>query len=221
MNRRRFLGTASAILLGGCLDSTRNDGNNTDTSSGFSDHASTEGISQQPRQGSRDAPARVVAYEDPSCPTCRRWEANTLPQLRQHIRDGELAFYYRVYPVVYPWGEPASHALEATYSRSEEAFWSLKNHYYETQQKFGEDNVLQRTREYLAGNTELTGEDAGIVIEDVRNAAFQDAVDLDLRTGRRAGAVGTPTFFLFQDDRYVTKVQGPQGYTVFSNTLGL
>lgn len=218
MNRRRFLGTASAFLLSGCIGST---GDASGDAGDFAGHASTRGIDSQPRLGPEDADARVVAFEDPSCPTCRRWEAMTLPELRPHTRDGGLAFYYRGYPVVYPWGEPACHALEATYARSEEAFWSLKNHYYGAQEMFGMGNVLGRTRDYLVEDTGLTEEEAREVVTDARNEVFQDEVDLDLRTGRRAGAVATPTFFLFSGDSYVTKVQGPQGYAVFKNSLRL
>lgn len=188
---------------------------------GFGSHASTEGINRQPRLGSTDAPNSIIAFEDPSCPQCRQFENDTLPSLREPIGKGKLRFYYRGYPVVYPWGEPACQALEATYSRDSNAFWSLKNYYYEEQQNFTMDNVLDRTQVYLEDETTLSMTTARQVISDVRDESFSDAVDLDLRAGRRAGVLGTPTFFLFSNKRYVTQIQGPQGYGVFRNTLGL
>ncbi|MDY6780120.1 MAG: DsbA family protein [Halobacteria archaeon] len=176
-------------------------------------------IDEQPRLGPKDADKSIVAFEDPSCPSCRRFETRVFPRIKsQLVEPGRLSFYFRVYPVVYPWGEPAAKALEATYARDESVFWDLKDHYYANQGSFGTQNVLRKTEDYLNSNTQLDGSS---VVEDVRAGTYDDEVRSDYRAGQAAGANATPTFYLFSSGELVTKVVGPQSYTVFKNSLGL
>ncbi|MDY7082978.1 MAG: thioredoxin domain-containing protein [Halobacteria archaeon] len=223
MNRRSFLKlsgvTVLPVLGSGCLSSRNGGGGSSDGTNTFASHASAQGIDDEPRLGSADSGAKIVAFEDPSCPSCERFESTTFPQIESAIEDGkDLAFYFRVYPVVYPWGKPATQALESTYARDENAFWGLKDYYYSNQGEFNDDNVLDRTKEYLAANTQL---DADAVVEDARNEAHDSAVQEDLNAGRQAGVRGTPTFFLFDGGSFVTSIAGPQGYSVFENSLGI
>lgn len=184
-------------------------------------HPATDAIENQPTLGPAvtDATAVIVAFEDPSCVLCRRFEENTFPELRSELVDpGELAFVYRGYPIIYPWGKPASQALESTYAASEDAFWALKDHYYAEQGSFDTDNVLAETEAFLASETDV---DAGAVVEDARNERHDDAVQADLAAGEAAGVGSqTPVFYLFRDGVFRTRVSGPQGYDVFAAALG-
>ncbi|WP_336359910.1 DsbA family protein [Haladaptatus sp. ZSTT2] len=227
MNRRRFLaGTAltGVAALAGCLGgasdagSPETDGESTTTETSKT-HPALEHIDAQPILGSVDQEALIVAYEDPSCPTCRRFEQNTFPELKAtHIDTGNVAFAFRVYPIIYPWGKPAVQALEATYARDEDAFWTLKDHYYADQSSFAEANVLERTEQFLADATDV---DAAAVVSDAREKVYDDAVQLDLSSGKAAGASATPTFYLFLDGEFQTQIQGAQDVRVFENALQL
>ncbi|WP_338729580.1 thioredoxin domain-containing protein [Haladaptatus sp. DJG-WS-42] len=223
MNRRRFLtGTAITGLtaLAGCLGSAGDTGPTDGGGDGGGEmHPALGNVDVQPVLGSADQEALIVAYEDPSCSTCRRFEQNTLPELKaKHIDTGNVAFAFRVYPIIYPWGKPAVQALEATYARDEDAFWSLKDHYYADQPSFSEANVLEKTEQFLAAETDL---DAAAVAQDARDKAYDDAVQLDLDSGKAAGASATPTFYLFLDGELQTSVQGAQDVRVFENALQL
>jgi protein-disulfide isomerase len=166
-----------------------------------------------------DASGTIIAFEDPSCPSCARFELGTFPQLKSELIDqGHLSFVYRGIPVVYPWGEPAVLALEATYSLDEAVFWALKDFYYRSQNQIDGQNVRSATRQFLADETSVEAE---TVIEAIDQATHRDAVDTDLQASREAGVRGTPTFFLFKDGSFVTDVVGPQPYEVFKNSLGL
>lgn len=61
-----------------------------DQSSGsLGSHPAGEAIESQPMLGPAptDAPATVIAYEDPSCPSCARFELGTFPQLKSELID--------------------------------------------------------------------------------------------------------------------------------------
>ena len=213
-SRRRYLaGLAAVTALAGCSGGG--------DAQSLQEHPSGEGIDSQPVLGPEPAEAEgtIVAFEDPSCPTCARFESSTFPQLKSELIDeGRVSFVFRSIPVVYDWGEPATMALEATYDRSESAFWSLKSHYYAQQSGFTTDSVLDRTESFLADETDV---DAAAVRADTEAETFQDAVDLDLSASESAGVFDTPTLFCFDGDGFTTSVSGPVGYQSLKGALGL
>jgi protein-disulfide isomerase len=187
----------------------------------LSEHAAATDLGTQPTLGPSpsEAEGTIVAFEDPSCPACARFERSTFPEIKSELIDsGRVSFVFRGIPVVYPWGDPATLALEATYSRSAEAFWRLKAFYYREQANVGTENVQDVTRQYLADQTDV---DADAVISDIQSETSRDAVDVDLQASQDAGVRGTPTFFLFSGDSFATEIVGPQSYDVFANSLGL
>jgi protein-disulfide isomerase len=225
-SRRAVLSTSAAALaaLAGCTGGSGPDGGsggNADSGTSLSDHPATGGVDGQPRLGPAlaDAPAVVVSFEDPSCSRCAAFERTTVPRLREHVDAGELAYVFRVYPVVYEWGKPAVQALEATYARDADAFWALASHYFETQSDFSTDNVLDRTESFLASETGL---DAAAVVADAEAKAYDDAVQVDLDAGEAAGAGRTtPHLFLFRDGEYRSKASGSVSYDLIASALEL
>lgn len=218
--RRRVLssGVAALAALAGC---TGGSGDSEGTGQSLADHPAGAAIAAQPRLGPEldDAPAVLVAFEDPSCPRCAAFERSTVPRLREHVDAGELAYVFRVYPVVYPWGEPAVQALEATFARDADAFWALSSHYFEEQSAFSVDNVSDRTREFLARETDL---DAEAVVADAESNEYDDAVQTDLDAGEAAGAGRTtPHLFMFRDGEYRTKAAGSVSYDLVASALEL
>jgi protein-disulfide isomerase len=241
--RRRFVATAAlaAAGLAGCTGRTDPSGSTdpaTDTSAGggtdtaapggdsatedqsLDAHPAARGLDTQPSLGPADARATIIAFEDPSCPRCRVFERNTVPKLRSElVEPGRARFVVRTYPVIYPWGEPAVQALEATFARSTDAFWGLFEHYFAEQDAFSTDNVLSRTETWLSSNTDL---DAAAVVADAENRAYDEAVQVDLDAGE-AASVGrtTPTVFLFRDATYVTRAGGSVSFELISSALDL
>jgi protein-disulfide isomerase len=235
--RRQVTATAAAALAGlaGCLgavsggssgDTTTTQSQSQSDTPGESDaatldtHPAAQGLDAQPTLGPADATATIVAFEDPSCPRCRAFEQNTVPKIRSELVDtGQARFVARTYPVIYEWGRPAVDALEATFARSDEAFWQLFEHYFAEQGSFSTDNVLARTETWLADNTDL---DAAAVVADAEAGAYDDAVQADLDAGE-AASVGrtTPTVFLFRDGSYVTRAGGSVSFELVSSALGL
>jgi protein-disulfide isomerase len=247
MDRRQFLATAGTAALatlagcggtdnestpadtGGTTDDTNDgmggtttdggmDGMSADIGPNVPDHEATAGVLAQPRLGNFEGHT-VVAFEDPSCPRCRAFEKQVVPEIRSKlVEGGSTTFVARGYPVVYPWGDPAAKALEATYTRDAGAFWSLWEHYYDAQSEFSTDNVLDRTASFLSSETGLDGDS---VVAAVENGDADPAVQTDLDAGMAAGAGRTtPSVFVFADGEYVTKVQGSPSYRVIATALG-
>jgi protein-disulfide isomerase len=218
--------TSEPTTTSAATDATGGTGGRTATPTGtpgpLGGHPAATGIGDQPALGPdpTEATATIVAFEDPSCTLCRRFELNTFPTLRSdYVEAGDLSFVYRVYPVIYPWGKPASQALESTFAAGEDAFWALKDHYYAEQSRFGTDNVFESTEAFLEAETDV---DAASVVEDARKERHDAAVQADLAAGRAAEAGGqTPIFYLFRDGAFRTRVQGPQGADVFAAALEL
>jgi protein-disulfide isomerase len=235
--RRAFLSATGATVVGlaGCLGGgsgssggTANGGSSGTDSSGtggnFGGHASTEGLDTQPSLGPApgDATATIVAFEDPSCSRCRTFERNAFQKIKSELTDADkVTFVFRGYPVVYEWGKPTSRALEATFARSEDAFWALKDHYYAEQSSFSTENALSKTESFLESETDV---DAGAVVseaEKTQGTAATEAVQVDLDAGDAAGASVTPTLYLFRNGNYQTKAASSVDYGTLKATLGV
>lgn len=240
VTRRRFLATATGSValtgLAGCLGSGSSSGDadtpeDGESASGGADtppngtssltHASAADLQDEPRLGPPlgESDGVIVAFEDPSCPACRRFEENTFPTLKSDLVDpGKVTFYYRTFPHVQAWAEAATHVLEATYADSAEAFWTMKDHYYAEQDAFSIDNVYQKSRTFLSSET---GADAEAVVQAAENEKYQDRIQADMQVVRDAGVDSTPSFFLFRGTEFVSKVVGNQSVDVFANALGV
>ena len=216
VRRRKFV-SLGALALTGCLGggSVGEGGGGGATS--FEAHPATAGIESVPSIG-EGSEKRIVAFEDPSCPTCARHSRTAFPDLEEDARNGELVYYLRTIPVVQPdWSRVACNALFATHDREAEAFWTLSEAYYEGQSGTNTENVYERTRGYL----EDTSVDAEAVVEDARQERFDGEVNANMSAMRDADVGATPTFFLFDENGFVTSTSGPRSYDVFATALGL
>jgi protein-disulfide isomerase len=186
------------------------------------DHDAARDLGSQPTLGDpASAPATIVEFSDPSCGVCAAFHQDTFPELESElIEPGEAALVFRPYPVRnYEIAEPGSHAMFATHDRDPDAFWDLKEFYYDEHGSFSLDDFYDRTAEFLNENTSVDGD---AVAEDARNEAYASEIDANLDAGMDAGAGGeTPVFYLFRDGEFVTEVRGNQNLEVFETALEL
>ncbi len=184
-------------------------------------HPGTAGLDSQPMLGAdlESSNAVIVAYEDPSCPYCRKFEQETFPEVKRKLLDTEKAtFVFRGLGIVKDWGAPTAKALEATYEESAAAHWALKTHYYDQQHTFKMENALSKTKEFLEKETAVDGEE---VIEAVEEGDATEPYQVDMQAARSAEVTATPTFLLFRDGRFVTSAVGAVSYEVLATPLGL
>jgi protein-disulfide isomerase len=187
----------------------------------FGGHPATRDLAGQPYFGPHpgEAVGTVVAFEDPSCSRCAAFEQETVERIRTELAaSGDATFVFRGYPIVYPWGEPASKVLEATLDRSPRAHFAMAREYYGNQGDYSTDNVYDRSRSRLA---ELTDVDADAVVADARDRAFDDAVETDLAAGEAANATTTPAVYMFRGREFRTRASGSLGFEAVRTALGL
>ena len=231
--RRAVLAGGVSMLGAGCLGSAGSggggggggEGGDGDEGGGdattLANHPVGQNLDAQPRLGPDPAAAAgtIVAFEDPSCPRCAAFEKQTVPKIRSELVDpGDAAYVVRTAPLVYPWGEPAIQALEATYARDADAFWALLGHYFDEQDAFDTGNVLDRTETFLSEETNVDG---AAVAADAEARAYDDAVSADVDAAEAADVSGTPTVFLFRDGEYRTRVTGSVSFDLVRQSLGL
>ncbi|MDS0282317.1 DsbA family protein [Haloarcula onubensis] len=217
MHRRRYLTVVGAGVVGafaGCGGSGGSDGGQS-----IDDHPAAADLDAQPRRGDLGGHV-VLSFEDPSCTQCRRFHENTVPDIESNVVDaGKGAYVVRTYPIIYPWGEPATQALESTFARSEGAFWALLGHYFATQNRFDADNVLDRTERFLTESTDLDG---AVVVDDARSEAHDDAVQADSSAAADADLPKqTPIVLLFRDGEFVSQANGSVSYDLVAEALGV
>lgn len=238
--RREYLvglGATGTALLAGCVgspggggsDGNGNDGSGSTDGGGsggqsLADHPAAAGLAEQPRLGPdpTEATAVILAFEDPSCPRCRTFERNTAPRIKSElVEQGDAAFVFRGYPIVYDWGKPAVRALEATYAESAAAHWRLVAHYFDQQGDYrsaGRDQVYPRTEAFLNENTDLDG---SAVVAAAENGDFESAVQTDLDAGEAASINATPTVLCFRDGQYRTRFSGSVDFQRVKTALSL
>ena len=213
-------GATTTLTLAGCLGG--GDSGTEADAVALADHPLGENLGDWPHLGPDpfEAPATLVVLDDPSCSRCAAFHQNTIAELEsEYVARGELAIAVRPYPVVYAWGEPAAHALEATQARDDTAFWDLLNHYFAEQSSFGTDNVLAKTETWLGDNTDL---DATAIVDDARSEAFADRINATLSAGEEAGAGDiTPATFAFVDGTLKTSFNGSQSTASITTALEL
>lgn len=185
-------------------------------------HAAADGISDQPTLGDpSSATATIVEFSDPGCGVCAAFHDGNFQEIESElVEPGEAAVVFRPYPVRdYDASEPGSHAMVGTHDRDPEAFWALKQFYYDNHGSFDTENIYDRTAEFLNENT---GVDGDTVAEEAREEAYQSELDANLDAGMEAGAGGeTPVFYLFREGDFVTEIRGNQNLDVFRTALGV
>jgi protein-disulfide isomerase len=216
VTRRSVLAGTVGVVGAGCVGGSDGNGDGSQT---LDTHPVGQALASQPRLGPDSATATIVAFEDPSCPRCAAFESETVPKIKSELVDsGEAAYVVRTAPLVYPWGEPAIRALEATYARDADAFWALLAHYFDEQDAFDAENVRDRTEAFLTAETTVDG---AAVVADVDAGAHDEAVQTDVSAAEAADVSGTPTVFLFRDSEYRTRATGSVSFDFVRRALDL
>lgn len=232
MRRRAVLASIATLpAVSGCLGSPGDgsgaadgDGDDaaggSDRSGGTDDgpHAALDALEGQPYLGREPGTASrlIVAFEDPGCPNCASFHANELPGVRSEVVEpGDASLVWR--PLRYatqvaPWNTEGIHAVLETTSRDVDAAWTLLDHYYANQGEISSSNVAEQTRTALEG----TGVDADAVVTALEDGAHTERLSDSEDAASAAGVTSTPTFLLFEDDSFVTRIAGARSAAEFA-----
>src|SRR5690625_1102510 len=127
------------------------------------------GYADQPTLGERNAPVKLVLFENFMCDHCKAFEERVFPQLEQeYIDTGMVEVYY----VNLAWGSEqallAGMAGECAYRQDAAAFWPFKTALYEAQGQWETVDDLVAVATAIPG---LTPVDLRDCIEEGRYAA--------------------------------------------------
>ena len=156
-----------------------------------------ERIAGRVHRGPAEAPVTIVEFSDFQCPYCSRGAATVEQILEKYPND--VKFVFQHFPLnFHPWARPAAIASHCAAEQSADAFWTLHDKYFEEQKEITPENVLAKSKEYLAGS-DVDMETWSVCAEDESSEPYQAAaaiVDGDMAFGQKLGVSGTPGFFV-------------------------
>ncbi len=154
-------------------------------------------VEGQPFKGKADAPVTIIEFSVFQCPYCSK-AANTVEEILKKYPD-DVKFVFQHFPLgFHPWAKPAAIAAECAAAQDGGAFWSLHDNYFANQKALNPDNVIAKSKEYLASaEIDMTKwTDCAENTESAEHKAASAAVDAAMATGQKHGVSGTPGFFV-------------------------
>jgi protein-disulfide isomerase len=150
----------------------------------------------QPMLGKEDAPVKIVEFGDFKCPSCKAFEQQIFPLLKEEFIDtGKVQFYFINHPIVGQDSVIAAVVGEAVYGQSEEAFWKYHEMVYKNQ---GSHDAEWATLDFLIGliEEEIPEVDIEQLENDLNEKSFEADLKQDEEEADMAGVTGTPTLFI-------------------------
>ena len=142
-----------------------------------------------PVKGAATARVTVVEFSDYQCPFCGRYTRDTFAQIdKEYISTGKVRYVFRNLPLesIHP---QAFKAHEAALCAGEQGkYWEMHHELFANQTK------LQA--EALPGYAKTACVDVTKFQQCLTSGKFADRVREDINDAARAGAQGTPTFFI-------------------------
>ena len=176
---------------------------------------STEGA---PFKGEKAAKVTVVEFTDYQCPFCSRHFRQTWPQLEQdYVKTGKVKFVLRDLPIesIHPL---AFKAAEASHCAAEQGkYWEMHDRLFANQGELG--------RKDLSSHALALGLDVGAFDKCVDSGKAAARIRKDVADSEKAGARGTPTFFLGLTEpnssqiKSVRVIRGAFPYEAFKEAL--
>lgn len=171
-----------------------------------------------PFKGERNAQLTVIEFSDYQCPFCARYARETFPQVdRDYIKTGKVKYVVSDYPLedIHPQALDAAQA--AACAQEQGKFWEMHD------QLFSNQHALSRAE------LSLHAQAVGLNVPAFQQCLFAGKKEAQVRQARaeaaRAGADGTPTFFIGLTTPNDSKVKivrafvGAQPYANFKQVL--
>ncbi len=178
LSRRRYLGAigAGTVVLAGCLGSEAEE----------TDH-------DVPVRGDPDADVTLEVYEDLTCPACKQFHDNVLPELATAYLDpGTIRYEHRDFPFRNDQAWQAANAARDVYLEDgEEQFFAYKSELFANQQRLEPDAPAVFGE--LATGVDLDGERIESAAVDRSHDSILEA---DKNRGESLSVGGTPGFVL-------------------------
>lgn len=151
----------------------------------------------EPFIGSANAPVTMAYWFDYQCPFCKKFETDTLPELKsKYIDTGKLKVVFKDFQFLGPDSQTAGAAAEAVWELYPNRFWDWQTAMFNAQgtENSGydsKDNIIKLTRT-------VAGIDADKVsaLMDQKKSDIQTELDGDKSEGEKLGVNSTPAFII-------------------------
>lgn len=164
-------------------------------------------LGKGPTLGSTSAPVTIVEFSDFQCSFCKKFWADTLPQLKEtYINKGQARFTYRHLAILGKFSEQAAQAAECAGEQGK--FWEYHNRLFANQGGLAFTNPKL---EQYAQELKLSHRMFGRCLDSGR---YGQKVKGETAVAASLGARGTPTFFV--NNRLVV---GAQPFEVFRASI--
>jgi len=146
------------------------------------------GIKGAYAMGAADAPVTMVAFVDYECPFCKRFDTQTLPELKkQYIDTGRLRYVIRDLPLEFH--RRALKASESTYCAAEQGkYWEMREKLIVHSDRLDPESLLEHGR--------AVGVDMDPFRKCLDDAKYAEGLKKGLDSARALGISGTPTFVI-------------------------
>ncbi len=151
----------------------------------------------EPFIGNQDAPVTMAYWFDYQCPYCKKFETDTLPELKKkYIDTGKLKVVFKDFQFLGPDSQTAGAAAEAVWELYPSKFFDWQTAIFNAQgtENSGydsKDNIIKLTKT-------ISGIDADKVsnLMDQKKSDIQTELDGDKTEGEGMGVESTPAFII-------------------------
>ena len=180
-------------------------------------------VDDDPVLGDKNAPVTIIEFSDYECPFCKRHFDQTFPDIKKdYIDTGKVKLVYRDLPLSFHEPMASIEAIAANCAREQ-----------------GGDSVYFKIHDEMFVKTTSNG--TGLKKDDLYQFAadlglnttqfkscldadkYRDEIKKDMADGDKAGATGTPSFFIGKStsDGIIegTKIVGAQPYSAFKSII--
>ncbi len=141
--------------------------------------------------GKREAPITIVEYASLTCPHCRHFEVEVLPQIKQKwIDSGKVKLILRDFPL----DEPGLRAAMVARCAPPERFHALIGTFFQTQEQWATAPDYRAALEKLAKLGGVSSKDFAACVSD--KAAENRVIESRFVAAKQLGVDSTPTFFI-------------------------
>ena len=144
--------------------------------------------------GRPDAPVTVYEMSDFQCPFCRQFTLTTLPVIeRDFIKTGKVRWVFVNFPLTNLHKNAVAAAQVAMCAARQHKFWPVHDRLYERQPQWAS---LDQPWTALIALADSSGVQHDSLVACLSSRATMDEITRDAQGAARAGATGTPTFYI-------------------------
>ena len=143
------------------------------------------------KEGNEDATVAILEFTDLQCPSCKRSNDETMPEIKKQFIDTQKILYVsQDYPLVqsHPAAAPAALALRCVYQQKPDAYQRAKDALFQMTSQLSEEKLVK-----LAKDMALDSEQFNACRQNKETA---NQVISSLKYGAELGINSTPTFFI-------------------------